>query len=132
LQSLPPPPSICKPPNIMLRPTAMLPAVRAATRGVPQWARAAHAATEKFQQAAMTFPKAYEKIADVNPPKPRTTGIICTIGPKSWDPEVLAELMEAGMNTIRCNMSHGDHEEQSMKVVNLMKAYEISQSLRAR
>jgi len=29
------------------------------------------------------------------------------------------------MNTIRCNMSHGDHEEQSMKVANLMKAYEM-------
>jgi len=87
--------------------------------------RAMSAGSEKFQQKALAFPKAYEKIADVNPPKPRNTEIICTIGPKSWDPEVLAELMEAGMNTIRCNMSHGDHEEQSMKLANLMKAYEM-------
>lgn len=28
---------------------------------------------------------------------------------------------EAGMNVIRCNMSHGDHEEQSMKLANLEK-----------
>lgn len=26
------------------------------------------------------------------------------------------------MNVIRCNMSHGDHEEQSMKLANLEKA----------
>ena len=29
---------------------------------------------------------------------------------------------QAGMNVIRCNMSHGDHEEQSMKLANLEKA----------
>merc|ERR1712048_167729 len=51
---------------------------------------------------------------------------LCTIGPRSWDPAVLAELMKAGMDIIRCNMSHGDHEEQSMKLANLQKAYEIA------
>jgi pyruvate kinase len=34
--------------------------------------------------------------------------------------------MKAGMNVIRCNMSHGDHEEQSMKLANLEKAYEMA------
>merc|ERR1719183_919551 len=29
------------------------------------------------------------------------------------------------MDVMRCNMSHGDHEEQSMKLANLMKAYEM-------
>jgi len=78
-----------------------------------------------FQQLPFSFPKAYEKIADTNQRPSRKTEIICTIGPKSWDPEVLAELIDAGMNTIRCNMSHGDHAEQSMKLANLAKAYEM-------
>lgn len=55
----------------------------------------------------------------------RKTEIICTIGPKSWDPEVLAGLIDAGMNTVRCNMSHGDHDEQAMKLRNLAKAYDL-------
>lgn len=94
--------------------------------------RAASGATERFQQAGMLFPSAYEEIAKTTPPKERKVEIICTIGPKSWDPEVLAQLMEAGMNTIRCNMSHGDHEEQSMKVANLMKAYDLKPEFRGK
>merc|ERR1719219_1702659 len=81
-------------------------------------------ASERFQQLPMTFPSLYEQIADTNPTT-KKTDIICTIGPKSWDPEKLVELMKAGMNIIRCNMSHGDHEEQSMKLANLEKAYEM-------
>merc|ERR1719450_1897893 len=73
----------------------------------------------------MKFPSKYEEIADTTD-REKKTDIICTIGPKSWDPEVLVKLMEAGMNTIRCNMSHGDHEEQSMKLANLEKAYELA------
>jgi len=79
----------------------------------------------KSQQLPYSFPQALEKIADRNPHSSRKTEIICTIGPKSWDPEVLAQLIDAGMNTIRCNMSHGDHAEQSMKLDNLAKAYEL-------
>merc|ERR1719242_1444142 len=82
-------------------------------------------ASETFQQLPMSFPSLYEQIADTNP-KTKKTDIICTIGPKSWDPEKLVELMKAGMNIIRCNMSHGDHEEQSMKLANLEKAYEMA------
>lgn len=82
-------------------------------------------ASEKFQQLPMTFPSLYEQIADTNPRK-KKTDIICTIGPKSWDPEKLVQLMKAGMNIIRCNMSHGDHEEQSMKLANLEKAYKMA------
>ena len=36
--------------------------------------------------------------------------IVCTIGPTSTDPEVLAQLIDAGMNVARINMSHGDHD----------------------
>jgi len=87
-------------------------------------------ATETFQQLPMKFPSKYEDIAATNTKTDRKTQIICTIGPKSWDPEVLVELMDAGMNIIRCNMSHGDHEEQSMKLANLQKAYEMRPDLK--
>merc|ERR1719359_1821293 len=81
-------------------------------------------ATQVFQQGAMSYPSSYEDIANTSQVE-KKTGIICTIGPKSWDPEVLVKLIEEGMTCIRCNMSHGDHEEQSMKLANLQKAYEM-------
>eukprot|EP00401_Gymnodinium_catenatum_P053589 CAMPEP_0117562848 /NCGR_PEP_ID=MMETSP0784-20121206/55182_1 /TAXON_ID=39447 /ORGANISM="" /LENGTH=404 /DNA_ID=CAMNT_0005360459 /DNA_START=72 /DNA_END=1286 /DNA_ORIENTATION=+ len=85
-----------------------------------------------FQQSPFNFPGKYEDIASANAPGPRRTEIICTIGPKSWDPEVLAQLIDAGMNTVRCNMSHGDHAEQSMKLANLEKAYEMRPEARGK
>jgi len=81
--------------------------------------------TETYQQNAFSCPSLGEHIADTNE-KQKKADIICTIGPKSWDPPVLVELMKAGMTIIRCNMSHGDHEEQSMKLANLEKAYELA------
>ncbi|CAK9037760.1 Pyruvate kinase (PK) [Durusdinium trenchii] len=88
--------------------------------------RARGLATDVFQQQHFNFPKAYEIIGQRTLKNPsRKTEIICTIGPKSWDPEVLAGLIDAGMNTVRCNMSHGDHAEQTMKLQNLEKAYQL-------
>lgn len=43
---------------------------------------------------------------------PKKTKIICTIGPSSQTPEVLTELVQAGMNVARLNFSHGNHEEK--------------------
>jgi len=86
-----------------------------------------------FQQQEMNYPSALEKIADTNPPKGgQSTKIICTIGPKSWDPEVLIKLIDNGFSIMRCNMSHGDHEEQSMKMDNLRKAYEMRPDLKGK
>ncbi len=40
----------------------------------------------------------------------RKTKIICTLGPSTDDPEILRQLMLAGMNVARINMSHQDHD----------------------
>jgi len=108
----------------------MLQAVLSSTRPTSARVRQCRLASRNFavlksQQLPYSFPQALDKIADRNPQSSRKTEIICTIGPKSWDPEVLAKLIDAGMNTMRCNMSHGDHAEQSMKLDNLAKAYEM-------
>lgn len=51
----------------------------------------------------------------------RKTKIVCTIGPSSQNEEKLKELMLAGMNVARFNFSHGDHEEQAMKLDTMRK-----------
>lgn len=46
----------------------------------------------------------------------KKTKIICTIGPASNTPEILTELMNAGMDVARLNFSHGNHEEKAANV----------------
>src|ERR1700743_2974144 len=43
----------------------------------------------------------------------RRTKIVATIGPASRDPEVLAGMVEAGMDVARLNFSHGSAEEHA-------------------
>ena len=47
----------------------------------------------------------------------KRTKIITTIGPATDSKEMIEELLNAGMTTIRLNFSHGDHEEQGARIV---------------
>ncbi|OCG02837.1 pyruvate kinase PykF [Gilliamella sp. wkB112] len=49
----------------------------------------------------------------------KKTKIVCTIGPKSESKEMLAKLLNAGMNVMRLNFSHGDYEEHGNRIKNL-------------
>ncbi|MEA4942997.1 MAG: pyruvate kinase [Propionicimonas sp.] len=46
----------------------------------------------------------------------RRAKIVCTIGPATDSPEKIVELVRAGMNVARLNMSHGDHLEQTRRL----------------
>ncbi|MCF0144505.1 MAG: pyruvate kinase [Firmicutes bacterium] len=52
----------------------------------------------------------------------RTVRIHCTIGPACNDPRILAEMIEAGMDVARVNLSHGSAESQADKLENFRKA----------
>lgn len=43
----------------------------------------------------------------------RKAKIVCTLGPASNTPDRLVEMINAGMNVARLNMSHGDYNEHS-------------------
>jgi len=47
------------------------------------------------------------------------TKIVCTIGPATRDPEVLGQLMDAGMDVCRLNFSHGTHAEHAELVASI-------------
>jgi pyruvate kinase len=51
----------------------------------------------------------------------RKTKIVCTIGPASEDPKMLGALMDAGMNVVRLNMSHGSYEEHGARIENIQR-----------
>mmetsp|Transcript_38747 Transcript_38747/g.97602 ORF Transcript_38747/g.97602 Transcript_38747/m.97602 type:complete len:535 (-) Transcript_38747:434-2038(-) len=48
------------------------------------------------------------------------TKIVCTLGPASSSPEVLAKMITAGMDVCRLNFSHGSHEGHR-KMFNLVR-----------
>ena len=53
---------------------------------------------------------------DNAPGHARRTKIVCTLGPSSSTPEMIEKLIGAGMNIVRMNMSHGDHESHARTI----------------
>ena len=45
----------------------------------------------------------------------RRTKIVATLGPATDDPKVLDEVIAAGVDVVRLNMSHGTHEDHAQR-----------------
>ena len=56
----------------------------------------------------------------------RDVKIQCTIGPSCNDPQILADMLEAGMDVARVNLSHGSAASQEDKLVNFRRAVRMS------
>ncbi len=54
----------------------------------------------------------------------RRTKIIATVGPASWDPSVLEQLIEAGADVFRLNFSHATPERQAQSIEAIRAAAE--------
>ncbi|MDN3699448.1 MULTISPECIES: pyruvate kinase PykF [Vibrio] len=54
----------------------------------------------------------------------KKTKIVCTIGPKTESVEKLTELVDAGMNVMRLNFSHGDFAEHGTRIANFRSVME--------
>ncbi|CAM3010104.1 pyruvate kinase PykF [Moritella viscosa] len=54
----------------------------------------------------------------------KKTKIVCTIGPKTESVEKLTELVNAGMNVMRLNFSHGNFAEHSGRIQNIRQVSE--------
>ena len=56
----------------------------------------------------------------------RKTKIVCTLGPATESAEGIASLIEAGMDVVRLNFSHGDREDHRQKI---RRIREVSKSV---
>lgn len=56
----------------------------------------------------------------------RKTKIICTLGPACDNKEILLNMIEAGMDVARINMSHGTYEEQAERIERVREAIKES------
>ena len=57
----------------------------------------------------------------------KKTKIICTMGPNTNDENIMRKLVQSGMDIARFNFSHGDHEEQKMRMDMLKRIREEEQ-----
>ncbi len=49
----------------------------------------------------------------------RRTKIVATLGPSTDDPKVLDEMIQAGVDVVRVNFSHGTHDEHTQRAENV-------------
>ncbi|MDU7361727.1 MAG: pyruvate kinase [Propionibacteriaceae bacterium] len=56
----------------------------------------------------------------------RRAKIVCTLGPSTESVDRLVELIQAGMNVARLNMSHGDYNEHGNRLQNVREAAKIT------
>ncbi len=56
----------------------------------------------------------------------RRAKIVCTLGPATESVDRLVELIQAGMNVARLNMSHGDYTEHFTRLQNVREAAQIT------
>ena len=68
--------------------------------------------------AAIEF-RPYSSITTYRKSVMKKTKIVCTIGPKTESEEMLTQLLEAGMNVMRLNFSHGDYAEHGQRITNM-------------
>ena len=54
----------------------------------------------------------------------RRTKIVATVGPATWEPEKLVELIAAGADVLRLNFSHADQERQAETIDSIRGAAE--------
>jgi pyruvate kinase len=58
----------------------------------------------------------------MNPLPSGKTKIVCTLGPASWNIETLVRLLQAGMDVVRLNFSHGTHDDHRQALANVREA----------
>ena len=56
----------------------------------------------------------------------RRAKIVCTLGPSAEAVDRLVELLNAGMNVARLNMSHGDYTEHGTRLKNVREAQHLT------
>ncbi|EZG67064.1 pyruvate kinase, partial [Gregarina niphandrodes] len=85
-----------------------------------------HVAINKYLNKAqrITLDDVFAKRSDSDRAQ-RRTRIICTLGPACWEPEMLVEMMDAGMDICRFNFSHGDHESHGACLARVKEALKM-------
>ena len=89
-------------------------------RSAPQPVLSGGAAAARAADPATSDPAGTTRPASPGTTMNRTK-IVATIGPASRTPEVLRQLIEAGVDVFRLNFSHGTHEEHSAVLADIRR-----------